>query len=328
MNGTPGSDPGGSAPHHGLPEGDTPPSHPKATPGVTANSTLDHAIHKLASDDFTRLLHFEAMCETDGDLDDLSRVFQGNEGAELLDPGFFNDLMSPEDPAHGTPARNGHPGHAQPHPVHRRPAGAEAAAARSVLASLGEDDSPGSMRGETSHHQDRMSTPPEPAAPVGPEVGGAEGGQAGGTMRGVSREKWSLFWDAYVDRRESSTMLDGFKQEAVWLGRYPTVESAARAHDIAAIKLHGPAAATNYEPETYSRVLPTLSSHSEDQVVGALRKDSALAVQRTSRFRGVRRVGARAFDARLEDALGGDGSGLNTSPSSHTSMFVPDLSSS
>lgn len=45
-----------SAPHHGLPEGDTPPSHPKATPGVTANSTLDHAIHKLASDDFTRLL--------------------------------------------------------------------------------------------------------------------------------------------------------------------------------------------------------------------------------------------------------------------------------
>uniref|UniRef100_A0A1D2AGZ2 AP2/ERF domain-containing protein n=1 Tax=Auxenochlorella protothecoides TaxID=3075 RepID=A0A1D2AGZ2_AUXPR len=690
MNGTPGSDPGGldfldfpsspgsqprSAPHHGLPEGDTPPSHPKATPGVTANSTLDHAIHKLASDDFTRLLHFEAMCETDGDLDDLSRVFQGNEGAELLDPGFFNDLMSPEDPAHGTPARNGHPGHAQPHPVHRRPAGAEAAAARSVLASLGEDDSPGSMRGETSHHQadfrgsmgmhhapqqagpapashtseaypaspppstpqrgppapqdpppaggvwlldaqaspspgsvpmtpmhlypfqlqpgamfvdpgtgqalpmqwgvhgagaapgpqlvalpgaggvpgyypghppagmqlaympgqypytpppmhhvvhgmpgsgagtpspsrkgpkrrrpsrgsagtpaetpgqrsarlaqgftydpatgamlqhgpallaaarhdkpvplvgalfeahaaspfgagpapveytimaqhsarsvadalaagggargdeargggaapatpraavpgfpmaeaspragagstprpaggapaaaaageaggptlpsgrhlrgqsahglltalvtqDLMSTPPEPAAPVGPEVGGAEGGQAGGTMRGVSREKWSLFWDAYVDRRESSTMLDGFKQEAVWLGRYPTVESAARAHDIAAIKLHGPAAATNYEPETYSRVLPTLSSHSEDQVVGALRKDSALAVQRTSRFRGVRRVGARAFDARLEDALGGDGSGLNTSPSSHTSMFVPDLSSS
>ncbi len=93
------------------------------------------------------------MCETDGDLDDLSRVFQGNEGAELLDPGFFNDLMSPEDPAHGTPARNGHPGHAQPHPVHRRPAGAEAAAARSVLASLGEYDSPGSMRGETSHHQ-------------------------------------------------------------------------------------------------------------------------------------------------------------------------------
>lgn len=118
------------------------------------------------------------------------------------------------------------------------------------------------------------------------------------------------------------------QQEAVWLGRYPTAESAARAHDIAAIKLHGPAAATNYEPETYSRVLPTLSSHSEDQVVGALRKDSALAVQRTSRFRGVRRVGARAFDARLEEALGGDGSGLNTSPSSHTSMFVPDQSSS
>lgn len=93
--------------------------------------------------------HFEAMCEADGDLDDLSRVFQGNEGAELLDHGFFNDLMSPDDP----PARHGHPGHVPPLPGPRRQHGAEAAAARSVLASLGEDDGHAPTHGVGGHFQ-------------------------------------------------------------------------------------------------------------------------------------------------------------------------------
>lgn len=177
------------------------------------------------------------------------------------------------------------------------------------------------LRGQSGTHglltalvtQDLLSTPPEPAAispgrAVGFAAEGATatsptGGTAAPALRGVTREKWSLFWDAYIERTEPSTMLDGFKQEAVWLGRYPTAESAARAHDIAALKLHGPESArTNFDADLYTRVLPALTEHSEDQVVSALRKDSALAIQRTSRYRGVRRVGQRAFDARLETA--------------------------
>lgn len=46
-----------SVPQQGTIKAETPPSQPKTTtPGLTSNSTLDHAIHKLASDDFTRLL--------------------------------------------------------------------------------------------------------------------------------------------------------------------------------------------------------------------------------------------------------------------------------
>ncbi|KAK2079185.1 hypothetical protein QBZ16_002876 [Prototheca wickerhamii] len=172
------------------------------------------------------------------------------------------------------------------------------------------------LRGQSGTHglltalvtQDLLSTPPEPAA-VGPAAapdGAAPspaGAPPGPALRGVTRERWSLFWDAYIERPETSAMLDGFKQEAVWLGRYPTAESAARAHDIAALKLHGPdSAQTNFGTDLYARVLPALGEHSEDQVVSALRKDSALAIQRTSRYRGVRRVGQRAFDARLETA--------------------------
>lgn len=93
----------------------------------------------------------------------------------------------------------------------------------------------------------------------------------------------------------------GTWQEAVWLGRYPTAESAARAHDIAALKFHGSSAETNYGENAYRRVLPTLSAHSGDAVVSALRKDSQLAVQRTSRYRGVRRIAPRAYEARLDE---------------------------
>ena len=40
---------------------------------------------------------------------------------------------------------------------------------------------------------------------------------------------------------------------------------------------------TNYPAASYERVLPTLQAHSSEALVAAIRKDSQLAVRRTSK---------------------------------------------
>jgi hypothetical protein len=152
-------------------------------------------------------------------------------------------------------------------------------------------------------------------------------------MRGVARDKWSLFWDAYVDipqngevpsmnaegqhdhtiepsaddldaqQQHKSPILAAVKREAIFLGKFPTRDQAGRAHDIAALKLHGEAAVTNFPREGYLNTLPVLAAHSEEEVVAALKKDSELALQRTSKFKGVRRTAPGQYEARAEVAV-------------------------
>ncbi|GAB4816539.1 hypothetical protein N2152v2_003585 [Parachlorella kessleri] len=143
----------------------------------------------------------------------------------------------------------------------------------------------------------------QPAAMPRPAT--SKGGE--GALKGVARDSWSLFWDAYVQPSSpvaSTSLLPGFKQEAVYLGKFPTKEMAGRAHDLAALKLNGPAAETNYPMTSYQRVLPTLQAHSSEALVAAIRKDSQLAVRRTSKFKGVRRVGQGHFEARIDSSGG------------------------
>jgi hypothetical protein len=40
---------------------------------------------------------------------------------------------------------------------------------------------------------------------------------------------------------------------------------------------------TNFPASSYERVMPILQAHSEEQLVGAIRKDSQLALRRTSK---------------------------------------------
>lgn len=56
---------------------------------------------------------------------------------------------------------------------------------------------------------------------------------------------------------------------------------------------------TNFPAQTYSKALPALAAHSGEQVVAALKKDSALSLTRTSKFRGTRRIGPGQYEARL-----------------------------
>lgn len=56
---------------------------------------------------------------------------------------------------------------------------------------------------------------------------------------------------------------------------------------------------TNFPAQTYSKALPALAAHSGEQVVAALKKDSALSLTRTSKCRGTRRIGPGQYEARL-----------------------------
>lgn len=52
-----------------------------------------------------------------------------------------------------------------------------------------------------------------------------------GALHGVSRGLWQTAWDAHLS-------VNG-RQEAIWLGAFPSKERAARAHDNAALHTHG-----------------------------------------------------------------------------------------
>lgn len=151
--------------------------------------------------------------------------------------------------------------------------------------------------------------------PLPPPGASGGGGLGGGQLAGVARDKWSLFWDAYVEGPSPgqlpgalpSSILAGFRQEAIQLGKFPTRDQAARAHDLAALALHGAAAPTNAPAAAYYGALPALAGRSGEEVVAALHRDSEAALHRTSKYKGVRRLGAGQFEARaeVEDVLGG-----------------------
>ncbi|KAG7672704.1 hypothetical protein Ndes2526B_g08766 [Nannochloris sp. 'desiccata'] len=91
--------------------------------------------------------------------------------------------------------------------------------------------------------------------------------------------------------------------QCIFLGKFPTRDQAGRAHDIAALKLYGESATTNFPKETYANTIPVLKMHSDADVVAALKKDSALALQRTSKYKGVRRTGQGQYEARADFAV-------------------------
>jgi hypothetical protein len=139
---------------------------------------------------------------------------------------------------------------------------------------------------------------------------GAAGPEGSTNLLGVSRDKWNLFWDAWVmspaNVIQPSSITEGFKQEAIHLGKFPTQAQAGRARDIATLKLFGPTNEMNFPVDTYRVAISVLQAHSGEEVVEALRKDSQLALQRTTKYKGVRRVGPGCFEATApaETAIG------------------------
>lgn len=137
---------------------------------------------------------------------------------------------------------------------------------------------------------------------------------------GVSRDEWSLFWKAHVERPARTGGKDkdcadcagderdaagpestaGDKPEAIFCGEYPSIEQAARAYDIMAIKIHGENTELNFPVDQYKAILPVVNSHTEGELLNAVLKDAELAAQRTSKLKGVRKTGPNHFEAAVD----------------------------
>jgi|SRR5690349_5285139 hypothetical protein len=88
-------------------------------------------------------------------------------------------------------------------------------------------------------------------------------------LRGVARDAHSLTWDAFLEPAGSvplagqadigsggntaagTSIVQGVRQDAVWLGKFPTREAAGRAVDLAAIKLQGLGAQVRQRPRCW-----------------------------------------------------------------------------
>ena len=166
------------------------------------------------------------------------------------------------------------------------------------------------------------------------------------TLVGVSREEWSLYWKAHVDRAAVSPAGggaddcggadgaddcggadgggDGDKppgpagadkaagadgdnpnpkpnpKDLVYCGDYPSMEQAARGHDIVALKIHGESARLNFPVDQYKTILPVVNGHTEQELINAVLKDAELAMQRTTKFKGVRKTGPNHYEATVD----------------------------
>ena len=98
--------------------------------------------------------------------------------------------------------------------------------------------------------------------------------------RGVTKHRRSGRWEAHIWWKMTG--------KQVYLGGYEEEDHAAEAYDLAAIKIKGDKANTNFPPNKYDSYLSLLQELPFERLVKVLRKQSqAGVVKQTSSFRGV-----------------------------------------
>ncbi|DBA68508.1 TPA: hypothetical protein ACH3X2_013794 [Trebouxia sp. C0005] len=114
------------------------------------------------------------------------------------------------------------------------------------------------------------------------------------SFKGVSRQRWSVQWQASIpkaDKAEGEHFLGMFSQES----------AAARACDVATLKLHGASAQTNFPARDYEDGMEELEPISVLDVVMALQRQGAIGQYRHSRYQGVWQLNKSCWEARLEE---------------------------
>ncbi|KAK1609130.1 hypothetical protein QYE76_032803 [Lolium multiflorum] len=120
-------------------------------------------------------------------------------------------------------------------------------------------------------------------------------------FHGVTRLKWSGKFEAHLWDNASQVQGRKRKGKHVYLGSYVTEESAARAHDLAALKYWGINQHTkmNFNVSDYEKEIEIMKNMNQDEFVAYIRRQSSCFSRGTSAYRGVTRRKDGKWQARI-----------------------------
>ncbi|XP_010922935.1 AP2-like ethylene-responsive transcription factor At1g16060 [Elaeis guineensis] len=123
--------------------------------------------------------------------------------------------------------------------------------------------------------------------------------------RGVTRHRGSGRYEAHLWDKNWQHPVQNKKGRQVYLGAFDDEVDAARAHDLAALKLWGPGTILNFPVEIYREEYKEMQTMSREEVLASLRRRSNGFSRGISKYRGVARHHKNGrWEARLGKEFG------------------------